>query len=189
MAEVLELQTNIPQIIALAYADGKTFPSKIQGAPDQVMFTLTNGMRVFWPEPFANTIKAAGIAAREQFEVCKREIAKGRTQFQIRRLDEAPAAAPPRVTAPARAPEPPPPAWDEFRDRGDAYEAPAPPALPANRVTTQSARMMACFLAAIDAVQEAQQYSTRKGLGITFTSDNITSAALSCYISECKGGR
>jgi hypothetical protein len=54
---------------------------------------------------------------------------------------------------------------------------------------TESARMMSCFMAAIDAVAEAQVYATRKGLGITFSSCNITSTALSCYINECKSGR
>jgi hypothetical protein len=71
-------------------------------------------------------------------------------------------------------------------NNGHAAPPAAPP--PEHRVTSQSSKLMSCFLSAIDAVSEAQAYATRKGLGITFSSENVTSAALSCYINECKNG-
>jgi hypothetical protein len=47
---------------------------------------------------------------------------------------------------------------------------------------------MACFMAAIDAVAEAQTYCGRKGLGITFNSEDIRATAISCWISCRDGG-
>jgi len=72
-----------------------------------------------------------------------------------------------------------------YRDGGGGFPAPGS----ANAPAPMSQRMMACFMAALDAISEAQGYATRKGIGITFTSDNVTSAALSCYIQNCKEGR
>jgi hypothetical protein len=55
---------------------------------------------------------------------------------------------------------------------------------------TASAKLCACFMAAIDAVSEAQAYADRRGLKITFTSEDVRSTAISCYITACKeGGR
>lgn len=55
--------------------------------------------------------------------------------------------------------------------------------------TTRSSVMCAAFMVAIDAVGEAQAYADRKGLKITFTSEDVRATAISAYISDCKGGR
>lgn len=49
--------------------------------------------------------------------------------------------------------------------------------------------MADCFRAALDAIADAQEYSNRKALGIAFTSDNVTSAALSAYIAKSREGK
>ena len=49
--------------------------------------------------------------------------------------------------------------------------------------------MMACFMTAIDSVAEAQQYADRRGLKVTFTSEDVRSVAISCYIQCAKEGR
>jgi hypothetical protein len=48
--------------------------------------------------------------------------------------------------------------------------------------------MMAAFAAAIEAIAESQAALQRKGIGITLTSDNLTSTALSIFIQASKGG-
>lgn len=48
---------------------------------------------------------------------------------------------------------------------------------------------MACFMQAIDAVSEAQVYCARKGLGITFSSEDVRATAISCYINCTREGR
>jgi hypothetical protein len=47
---------------------------------------------------------------------------------------------------------------------------------------------MGCFMQAIDAIQEAQSYANRKGLGITFSSEDVRATAISCWIQCGKGG-
>lgn len=49
-----------------------------------------------------------------------------------------------------------------------------------------AARLMSCYMSALDAVHEAQQYATRKGMGITFTSDDIRASAITLYIQHEK---
>jgi hypothetical protein len=72
---------------------------------------------------------------------------------------------------------------------GNGPGAPAGSGTPGTGIPATTQKLMACFMSALEAVAEAQAFASRKGLGITFTSDNVTSAALSCYINECKGGR
>ena len=59
----------------------------------------------------------------------------------------------------------------------------APPA-----PSTATGRLMACFMQSIDAIAEAQQYANRRGLGITFSSEDVRATAISCWISVCKEG-
>ena len=204
MSELIRFVKNVPQVIALQFAEGKVVQSTIPNSPDSVMYTLATppGARTFLPLTAAEMIRRAGIAARTPFEICK----VGKDDYRIRELGGAGAAstAPRPVsnnytnsTAHNHNPD------HAYRDSAplslnsaNHSEAPAPQALPSlqsapqhtPQPTPQSARMMACFLAAIDAVSEAQAYAKRKGLGITFSSENVTSAALSCYINECRNG-
>jgi len=203
----LRFVQNVPQVIALAFSEGKIKPSTLPGRPDDILYTLSTppGMTTYLPISAAEMIRRAGITARVPFEICK----VGKDDYRVNTINggggrafDAPVTESQvqgsnytNYTSPNHTAAPPPP------ER--IYTAPVPPSPPAPRamapapptpagerqVTTQSARMMACFLAAIDAVAEAQTYATRKGLGITFSSENVTSAALSCYINECRGGR
>jgi hypothetical protein len=48
----------------------------------------------------------------------------------------------------------------------------------------ESTRLAACLCAAIDATQQAEKYATKKKeSALRFTSDNVSSMALSIYIS------
>jgi hypothetical protein len=85
----------------------------------------------------------------------------------VRSIQSAPMPQPAQAPPPAQATQP----------------IAAPVATPA-----ASSKLMACFMSALDAVNEAQTYARNKGIGITFSSDNVTSAALSCYINECRNG-
>ena len=70
---------------------------------------------------------------------------------------------------------------------GGGQGNPLPPV--SGSVQAISARMMACFMAAVDAVAEAQTYADRRGLKVTFTSEDVRSCAISCYIQCEKAGR
>jgi hypothetical protein len=58
-----------------------------------------------------------------------------------------------------------------------------------NTNTPAAQRMMGSLAAAIDAIAEAQDYATRKGLRITFTGEDVRAVANCLYIDACKGGR
>lgn len=46
----------------------------------------------------------------------------------------------------------------------------------------ESTRLAACLCAAVDAAQQALAYAERKGVALGFSSDNVSSMALSLYI-------
>jgi hypothetical protein len=46
-----------------------------------------------------------------------------------------------------------------------------------------AARLMSCYMASIDAISEAQAYADRRGLKVTFGSEDVRATAISCYIN------
>ena len=83
----------------------------------------------------------------------------------------------------------PPPEADATQDsrtQDDSQPPARPPAAPS--IPPGTLKLMACFMQAIDAVAEAQTYCGRKGLGVTFTSEDIRATAISCWISCRDGG-
>lgn len=195
----LKLQTNVPETIALEFADGLPVESQFGG--NQRMFSLCDG-RKFYCSPFvAQQIAAAGIAAKQPFTICKREISLGNrrtVEYQIDRV-EAAAAFSQNATAAAigstsssnlttqayngnaarqlhvmNAPAAPPPA-----------PAPAPVASDSSAV----ALMKIAGCGAIDAVLEIESYAKSKGLpDFAFCSDDIQKLTVTLFLSM-KGGR
>jgi hypothetical protein len=172
----------IAEIIALAAVPGEMAPSEF--GPSEVRYRLTDGRTWYVPQVIADEVNIR-IAARQQFEVLR----FGRNKTDLRLTPLAPFEPPAEVTpevgrklaaalvataAPVRPTAPP-------------AQPPAPPPTPVASVTTS--KLMSCFMASIDAVAEAQQYANRKGLGVTFTSEDIRACALSCYINACREGR
>jgi hypothetical protein len=139
--------------------------------PSEVVFDLLDGRSWYVPQVVANYIYelrlGAGPAAIEVTVTGRKK-----TDLLIVPLQARMPA--PEPVAPVVADPPPQP-------------APRPASSPAAGIQTQ--RMMAGFVVAIDAVAEAQAYLHKRGLGITLTADNITSAALSVYINACREGR
>jgi hypothetical protein len=196
MADILRLQTNIPERIALKFATPRIVESAMNGRSD-AMYTLTDGRVTYLPLQAQSAIEAAGVRAYQPFEIVKAKVGR-ETEYQIRIMAEGAAAtAPTAMNAPAANATSGPTQPNGNGMNAAPYNPPpaAPPALPpvqpqyTGSGEPECAVMMSCFKAALDAVSEAQTYARNKGIGITFTSDNVTSAALSCYISRCKGGR
>jgi len=75
MGDVLKLQANVPETIALEYTDGLPVASKFGG--DQVMFSLCDGRKLFLAPFVASKIQAAGIQPKQPFQICKREVNQG----------------------------------------------------------------------------------------------------------------
>jgi hypothetical protein len=81
MSEFLQLDTNVPQQIALAYNDGRLVETRFG---DKMFYTLTNGRTLSLKPEEAAKINALEIRRGQPFNICKREIKNGRTKsFQI----------------------------------------------------------------------------------------------------------
>jgi len=168
-------------------APGKNVPSKV-GDP-QVCFATIAGDSVYLDEAPAGDIeremRSLGIAYGEEFRLTRAKTSHGGSRFVVERASG-------RDSGGHNVPERHSDAYEQRFSEPVQRSAPtqvATVATPATVAQTNTVRMMACFLVALDAVNEAQSYAKAKGIGITFTSDNVTSAALSCFINECKGGR
>jgi hypothetical protein len=186
----LKLQTNVPETIALAFAEGLPVSSAFGG--DQLMMTLVDG-RKFYCSPFvAQKIAAAGIGANQPFTICKREVANGNrrtVEYQIEAAafsENATAVGSTSssnltsqsyngnaarslhvMSAPPATPPPPPPA---------AAPAPAPD-------------MSGCYREAIEVTLGAISYAKEHGLLLTPTFEDIRCMAATLLIDSRKGGR
>jgi cell division septation protein DedD len=193
MADILRLQDNVPEQIALKYATPKIVESQMNGRSD-AMYTLTDGRVTYLPLQAKSAIEAAGVRAYQPFEIVKVKRGRAGIDYEIRIMAEGAAATTPTATPAVRTTSTLPSQEHPQHNGGNAQPytpAPAAPALPPIQqpIAPTAQRMAACFLVALDAVHEAQEYARRKGIGITFDSSNVTSAALSCYIQQCKEGR
>jgi hypothetical protein len=92
------LQTNIPQIIALQFADGVLQKSP-NGYADQLMFTLSEpaGFKIYLPPIVGKKIADARIQPKQPFSICKRELKEGTTrriEYQIAPVELAAGSSP-----------------------------------------------------------------------------------------------
>src|SRR5579862_6127510 len=97
-AASVKFQTNIPERVALAFAEGLPVSSQFGG--DQVMFSLTDGRKMYVAPIVAQKIAGLGIGAYEEFEICKREQTVGNRRVVNYEVAVA------RAVAPAAAPGP-----------------------------------------------------------------------------------
>jgi hypothetical protein len=194
-AEVLRLQTNVPEIIALQWADGLPCHSPHSG--DQVRFTLTDG-RVLYVAPFvADKIRAAGITANAPFQICKREVARGNRrsiEYEIQPLGDT--GAPAGTSAPvhnqseqshqAIAPN------GHINGNGNGHPPAAPAAAPDPIPTLEEAAaklLERTGKRAFDAAMAVERYAQEKGLaGFTFGADNVQRIWMTLYIQSARNG-
>lgn len=163
-------------VVTLDRLPGRLVPSTF-GA-NEVVLEVAGGHPWYVPQFIADTIYKTGVCAGDQIEVT----VTGRKKTDLLIVPVQTRIAPAGETA-ARTASAPPPAPPQ----SPAPLAPPPSSSPAAGIQTQ--RMMASFVVAIDAIAEAQAHLQKRGLGITLTADNITSAALSVYINACREGR
>src|SRR5258707_1329757 len=83
MAEILKLQSNIPEKIALRYTEGKEVTGQFG---TRLMFSLKDGRILYAPVLVQEKIKEAGIKFGETFEILKKEVS-GKVQYEVRKLD------------------------------------------------------------------------------------------------------
>jgi hypothetical protein len=106
----LRFQTNIPEEVALRYAEGKQVKSQNKAPdgtpwPDQLMFSLVDGRVMYVPLHVGEIIRELGIGPGERISIGKFEVKQGNrrgTQIQIKRVDP-PAEKPAAPAAPQAA--------------------------------------------------------------------------------------
>lgn len=190
----LRLQSNVPETIALEFADGLPVASRFGG--DQVMFSLCDGRKLYLSPYVADKIAAAGIGARQPFTLCKREVTNGNRRTIDYQIEAAAAAngAGPAATEPAPVVRNTP----QTQQRSVTPSAP-PSSLPSQAAatpapvtaTTPGALMTAAGRAAVDAVLEIERYAQSRGMtDFAFGADNLQAIAVSLFIAmDRKGGR
>jgi hypothetical protein len=84
MADKIQFQTNVPESVALKYADGKRVESRYNDY--EVYYSLTDGRALYATPALAQKIADLAPAAGEVFTICKREIRDGnrkRIEWQV----------------------------------------------------------------------------------------------------------
>ncbi|MEP6539677.1 MAG: hypothetical protein ABJF23_30370 [Bryobacteraceae bacterium] len=184
--ETIKFETNMPQVLALAFAEGKPVESQFTGA--QVMFSTVDGRRMYLAPFVAEKIRAAGIAARIPFEICKKQVGRS-IEWQVRTHNAAAGAVSEATPTAAQVRSSNQTVPKEYNDDGrhdQAMAAPIPAA--AAQLTQTGTKLMGALAAAVDAVMEAEIYCARHGREIRFTSEDVRALAITVYISDCKGG-
>lgn len=174
--------------VALAFA-APLEPREAQSkyGPPQMSFSSDAGA-IFLDAEYArqifDAIEAQGIQPGEGVRVTKTRAGKGMrwTVERARPVSAGPVYVPPVPNGQTNG--------HNGHTNGQGDSAPLPPAAPVSGAQTAiAARMMACFAAAIDALVESQAYADRRGLKVTFTSEDVRAVAISCYIDACRGSR
>jgi hypothetical protein len=189
MADVLRLQTNVPETIALEFTDGLTVSSKFGG--DQVMFSLTDGRKLFLTPFVAKKIADSGVQAKQPFVLTKREIASGNRrsvdyQIETAKLVQSSAVPAPsqttiRQTQVTNAPTP--------AATPAAAAAPAPAPAPSDTSAVALMKMAGC--GAIDVALEVERYAQSKGMtDFLFGAENVQKVAVTLFLEMSrKAGR
>lgn len=196
MADVLKLETNVPQTIALAFADGLTMPSKFGG--EQRMFSLVDGRKWFAAPYIADKLKNAGVVANQPFVICKRELVTGNRRVVEYQIETGSAATAPVSTASTSQ------QTVQVSPSHSIHAVPAPvapaaplvtsasgwPIAPAPTVDTSAAAIAASTgCAAVDAVLVVESYARSRGLtDFAFSPENIEKLWVTLFIDARKSG-
>jgi hypothetical protein len=206
MADILRLQTDVPEVIALKFTEGQAATSQYGG--DQLMFSLCDGRITFLPPFVGQKIAESGIQPNQPFEICKRAVTRGNrrtVEYQMAAVSNGNGHsngkgnghtnglhAVPTATPAAAMPSQPMPSHEEAVRLLAAY-APAASAAPTEVRPADSSAVEFMKLAgrgAIDAVVDVEGYARSRGLAeFVFDSLSVQKIMVSLYIDLRKGGR
>jgi hypothetical protein len=188
----VKFSTNIPEIVSLAFAEGRPVESQYSG--DQVMFSLTDGRKMYLAPFVADRIREAGIGANQPFEICKREVSHGNrrtVEFQIRPVQggrspvqhsPAPAVTLPQLPRQNSAPD-----LTETLEQSiaraqaarGATSVPTPAAAGSSVAKMLGDLFTECGIQAIDAILKLERYANERGLtDFAFGADAIERIAV-----------
>lgn len=191
----VKFQTNVPEIIALAYAQGREVTSQYGG--DQVMFSLDDGRRMYLPPFVAAKIYAAGIPAHREFALCKREVTHGNRRSIEWIIEDANASVNPcQEATPARTQS------EHTQVATPRSKAPQTQNSAALAIAAQLAEslaqpphdnaidaMIAAHCRAIDVAIAAETYGRTKNFNVEYTAEDVRAIAATIFIEQNKEGR
>jgi hypothetical protein len=192
MADILNLQLNIPEVIALEFSQGKPIPSKMPNGGTRLMFTLVDGRITFLPESVGDQLKEARIAPRVPFQICKRQVSNGKwnhVEYDIQTHNAASSVFEAKPTAPVRSlNESAKPGYIEEQRVQVARRVEAATAPASGAVSPRARRMMAAMVDAVDVTIETERYLERRGLDLQASFESVRALAATFFIQESKGG-
>lgn len=160
--EIIRFEAGRPETVRLKYATGKEVQGR--GGP-QFLFTTVDD-RIFFVDPeVARSIQQCGVSGDEPVTITKYKGPKNTVNWDVRKA----------VTGASPTPAP------VVINQQDTTPAPTSIA-ETGPITPMTAKLCACFMASVDAIAEAQRYCARKGLGVTFTNEDVRCVAISAFI-------
>ena len=183
---ILRFETNLPVEVALAYPDGKLVEGRYG---DQMLYTLTDGRRMYVHPLVAKRITDLGIGQEESFEICKRQVKNGNRkgiEWQVTRLEAEPpvAFAPQPVSRPAAAPSAATKTATATQSASNGKANGTTPQL--NAGTVVASAMAGALLASIDALLLARDYALKSGWKVEFNEEDIRAIGSTIYIQLSK---
>jgi hypothetical protein len=190
MRETLRFQPNVPEVVALAFAEGREVEGRFG---NQVMFTLEDDRVMYLDPPVAEKLKELGIRKGQEFQVVKREIVDGKRrsfEWKIEAVKLA-AAAPPAAKREKAAAQP------ETPERVQAQSTAKGVAKPTNgngahvpvpfTGTGAGDFLLSALVNSVDIWLATQQYARAKGLELVVTSEDVRALAITAFINT-RGG-
>lgn len=191
--EVVKLDYDVPAIVKLDFGEGVQVEGKF-GV--QWQYTLNDNTAVMWlPKSGRDALAQSGAQAGDSVQIVKSMRGKT-TTFHAQVVSDAhapaPAPAPTPIRNGAKIPQrayyqPDPMASQAALAQHITREskpepAPAPPPPAVREVHPVTEQLTSCLKSAIDAAAAAQEHARERGLGVTFTSEDVRAIALSVYI-------
>lgn len=168
-SSTLQFKPNVPVEVALEYASGK------RCANARVMYTLTDGQKMFLDAPVADRVDALRVRPGEAISICK--VGKGKDcQWAVGRVGDVRAEALPAARRPAAAP---------------LAFAPKPAETPqdvrSRQMVASADNSMRCYLkAAVSAMADTEKYAASISREVKFSSSDILTAAI--FLAQMRGG-
>lgn len=193
--EKLILQIGKPVTIALEYSTGKLVASRIEGAPDQMYYTLTDGRSWYADLAAAELIENLDLISREPFTVCK----LGPGRYEVQREGHFPTE--PITTRPqertaarigggrAAVEIDRTPLIQQTADNSHPEHSATASAQPPTTQPAPATKLEHALKTAILASANAEKYGAEIGYTVRFTPEAIKCMAISVLIGMEQGGR
>jgi hypothetical protein len=200
-AGTLRFQVNVPEQVALQFRTGREVEG--QYGP-QVMFSLSDGRRMYLDPPVAASVEQLGVRPREFFSICKRKgIGTGHSvRWEVTRLDP-PAGNGAAAQAQAHA-APPERAYGSNLERqlaksieqverakanGHGAANGAAPSGLAQVVSIEAATISSMLRVSVDALVSTQSYAKKQhGVELAFNEEDVRAIATTLFITATREG-